>query len=161
MLASNIHQKGLIELLRCLLKGFSFRGYEPCFSVQQIKQSGTPDIIYQISSFQFSVSNWTWSWTMHVIIFLPQIYTKMNGFKFEFSKNFWGGAHRAPSPDPSPRFFSGFALGSGFSPQFSGASRIRLGLQPSSSKALRTLSSGFSPQLSSGEHGSVPSKINS
>ena len=30
--------------------------------------------------------------------------TKMNGFKFDFSKIFWGGAHRAPSPDPSPAF---------------------------------------------------------
>ena len=28
----------------------------------------------------------------------------MNGFKFDFSKRFWGGAHRAPSPDPSPAF---------------------------------------------------------
>ena len=26
----------------------------------------------------------------------------MNGFKFDFSKIFWGGAHWAPSPDPSP-----------------------------------------------------------
>ena len=38
----------------------------------------------------------------------------MSGFKFEFSKIFWEGAHRAPSPDPSPRFFSGFALGLDF-----------------------------------------------
>ena len=30
----------------------------------------------------------------------------MNGFKFEFSKIFWGGAHRAPSPDPSSRYAS-------------------------------------------------------
>ena len=27
---------------------------------------------------------------------------------YEFSKFFWGGAHRAPSPDPSPRSISGF-----------------------------------------------------
>ena len=53
---------------------------------------------------------------------MPQICTKMNGFKFDFSKIFWGGAHRAPSPDPSPRFFSGFAL---------------------NSRALRALDSGF------------------
>ena len=46
----------------------------------------------------------------------------MNGFKFDFSKIFWGGAHRAPSPDPYPQFFSGFALGS---------------------RALRALDSGF------------------
>ena len=52
----------------------------------------------------------------------------MNGFKFDFSKIFWGGAHRAPSPDPLPRFFSGFALGSGFA---------------LNSRALRALDSGF------------------
>ena len=43
---------------------------------------------------------------MHFIIYfkcLPQICTKMNGFKIDISKIFWGGAHRAPSPDPSPR----------------------------------------------------------
>ena len=28
--------------------------------------------------------------------------------------NTWGGAHRAPSSDPSPRFFSSFALSMGF-----------------------------------------------
>ena len=54
--------------------------------------------------------------------------TEMNGFKFDFSKIFWGGAHRAPSPDPSPRFFSSFALGSGFA---------------LNSRALRALDSGF------------------
>ena len=52
----------------------------------------------------------------------------MIGFKFDFSKIFWGGAHRAPSPDPSPRFFSGFVLGSGFA---------------LNSRALRALDSGF------------------
>ena len=41
---------------------------------------------------------------------------------------FWGGAHRAPSPDPSPRFISGFALGSGFA---------------LNSRALRALDSGI------------------
>ena len=35
---------------------------------------------------------------------MPQICTKMNGFKIDFSKLFWGGAHRAPSPDPAPNF---------------------------------------------------------
>ena len=35
------------------------------------------------------------------------MYTRLHGFKFKFSKIFWGGAlwggaHRAPSPDPSP-----------------------------------------------------------
>ena len=52
----------------------------------------------------------------------------MNGFKFDLSTILWGGAHRAPSPDPSPRFFSGFALGSGFA---------------LNSRALRALDSGF------------------
>ena len=31
-----------------------------------------------------------------------QVYTRLNYLKFEISKFFWGGAHRAPSPDPSP-----------------------------------------------------------
>ena len=53
----------------------------------------------------------------------------MNGFKFDFSKIFWGGAHRAPSPDPSPRFFLGLRPRFGLRPQFSGASRPRLGLR--------------------------------
>ena len=54
-----------------------------------------------------NVGNWTCSRTMHVVVYfkrLPQICTKMNGFKFDFLKIFWGGAHRAPSPDPSPVF---------------------------------------------------------
>ena len=34
----------------------------------------------------------------------------MHGFKYEFSKFFWGEAHRALSPDPSPRSISGFAV---------------------------------------------------
>ena len=66
----------------------------------------------------------------HVVIYLkclPQICTKMNDFKFDFSKIFWGGAHRAPSPDPSPRFFLGLRPRFGLRPQFSGASRLRLG----------------------------------
>ena len=29
-------------------------------------------------------------------------YTRLNDLKFEIPKIFWGGAHRAPSPDPSP-----------------------------------------------------------
>ena len=57
-----------------------------------------------------------------------QIYTKLHGFHFKFSKIFWEGAHRAPSPDPSPRFFSGFALESGFA---------------LNSRAFRALDSGF------------------
>ena len=34
--------------------------------------------------------------------FSLQLYTKMHGFKYKFSKIFWGGAHPAPSPDFSP-----------------------------------------------------------
>ena len=36
--------------------------------------------------------------------FLFQMYTRLHRFKFKFSKIFWGGAHRDPSPDPSPEF---------------------------------------------------------
>ena len=57
-----------------------------------------------------------------------QVYTRLNYLKFEIPKIFWGGAHRAPSPDPSPRSFSGFALDSGFALK---------------SRALRALDSGF------------------
>ena len=56
------------------------------------------------------------------------MYTRLHRFKFNFFLIFWGGAHRAPSPDPSPRFFSGCALGSGFA---------------LNSRALRALGSGF------------------
>ena len=35
-------------------------------------------------------------------------------FQNRFCKIFWGGAHRAPSPDPSPVLVSGCALDSGF-----------------------------------------------
>ena len=58
---------------------------------------------------------------------MPQICTKMNDFKFDFSKIFWGGAHRAPSPRPLPPFFLGLRPRFGLRPQFSGASRLRLG----------------------------------
>ena len=34
--------------------------------------------------------------------FSLQLYTNMHGFKYEFSKFFWGGAHRAPSQTPFP-----------------------------------------------------------
>ena len=40
------------------------------------------------------------------------MYTKMHGFKYEFSKFFCGGAYRAPSQDPLSRSISGFALDS-------------------------------------------------
>ena len=42
-----------------------------------------------------------------------QVYTRLNYLRFEISKFFWGGAHRAP-PRPLPHSFSGFALDSGF-----------------------------------------------
>ena len=58
-----------------------------------------------------------------------QVYTRLNYLKFEIPKIFWGGAHRDPSPDPSFRSFSGFALDSGFALK---------------SRALRALDSGFS-----------------
>ena len=31
-----------------------------------------------------------------------QVYTRLNYLKFEIPKILWGGAYRAPSPDPSP-----------------------------------------------------------
>ena len=52
--------------------------------------------------------------------YLVQQCTKLHHFMFEFSKIFWGGAHRAPSPDPSPRFFSGFALDARATPSMLG-----------------------------------------
>ena len=55
--------------------------------------------------------------------FSLQLYTKMHGFKYEFSKFFWGGAHRAPSPDPLP-------LNLRLHLRFSGTSHPRFGLRP-------------------------------
>ena len=92
---------------------------------------------------------------MHVIIHfkcLPQICTKMNGFKFDFSKICWGGDHRAPSPDPSLCFFLGLRPRFGLRPQLSGASRLRLWLRPRFSGASRPRF-GLRPQLSIGELG--------
>ena len=66
----------------------------------------------------------------------------MHGFKIDFSKIFWGGAHRAPSPDPSPRFFSGFALGSGFALNSRALRALDSGFALDS-RALRALDSGF------------------
>ena len=98
-----------------------------------------------------NVGNWTWSRTMHVILYfecLPQMCIKMNGFEFDFSKSFLGGAHRAPSPEAqTPRFFSrAFPLVRA-SLQFSGAWRLRLGLCPLFAGALRPRF-GPCPQLS-------------
>ena len=66
----------------------------------------------------------------------------MSGFKFDFSKIFWGGAHRASSPDPSPRFFSGFALGLGFALNSQALRAFDSGFALDS-RALRALDSGF------------------
>ena len=58
-----------------------------------------------------------------------QVYTRWQGFKYEFSKIFWRGAHRAPSPDPSPLNL-GLRPRFELRPQFSGALRPRFGLRP-------------------------------
>ena len=47
---------------------------------------------------------------------------------FDFSKNFWGGAHRAPPQTPPPLFL-GIRPRFGLRPQFSGASRPRFGFR--------------------------------
>ena len=56
--------------------------------------------------------------------FSLQLYTNMHGFKYEFSKFFWVGAHRAPSPDPLPPLNLKLCL------RFSGALHPRFGLRP-------------------------------
>ena len=79
--------------------------------------------------------------------YLLQICTRMNGFKFDFSKIFWGGVHRAPSPNPSPAFSRASPSVRprfGLRPQFSGASRPRLGARALPSILGRfALDSGF------------------
>ena len=84
----------------------------------------------------------------------------MNGFKFDFSKIFWGGAHRAPSPDPSPRFFSGFALGSGFALNSRALRALDSGFALDT-RALRALDSGFAPLTFDWGPWFGPLKINS
>ena len=68
----------------------------------------------------------------------------MNGFKFDFSKIFWGGAHQAPSTDPFPRFFSGFALGLGFALNSLALRALDSGFAVDT-WALRAIDSGFAP----------------
>ena len=46
--------------------------------------------------------------------FSLQLSTRMHGFKYEFSKIFWGGGSPSPLPRLLPRSISGFALDSGF-----------------------------------------------
>ena len=61
-------------------------------------------------------------WDLNVVLVPPlgnvkfslELCTRLHGFKYEFSKIFWGGAHRALSPDSFPRSISGFAFDSGF-----------------------------------------------
>ena len=55
--------------------------------------------------------------------FSLQLYSKMHGFKYEFSKFVWGGAHRAPPKTPSP-------LNLRLRRWFSDALRPRFGLRP-------------------------------
>ena len=63
----------------------------------------------------------------------------MNGIKLDLKNIFWGGAH---PPDPSPRFFSGFALGSGFALNSQALRAFDSGFALDS-RALRALDSGF------------------
>ena len=77
-----------------------------------------------------NVGNWTWSRTKHVIIdlkCLPQICTKMNGFKFDFPKNFWGRGYpspvfsrASPSVRASPSILRRFAPSTRASPSILG-----------------------------------------
>ena len=85
----------------------------------------------------------------------------MNGFRFDFSKIFGGGGG-SPSPllRPLPPIFLGLRHRFGLRPQFSGASRPRLGLRPRCTGASRPRF-GLHPQLSIGDLGLAPLKINS
>ena len=83
----------------------------------------------------------------------------MNGFKFDFSKIFWEGLTEPPPQTPPPLFL-GLRPRFGLRPQFSGASRPRLRLRPRYSGALRPRF-GLRPQLSIGDLGLAPPKVNS
>ena len=63
-------------------------------------------------------------------------------FQVRFFKIFWGGAHRASSPDPFPRFYSGFALDSGFALNSQALRAFDLDFALDS-RALRALDLGF------------------
>ena len=54
----------------------------------------------------------------------------MHCFKYEFSKFFWGEAHRALSPDPSPRSISGFARLPSFLGRFASSVRAAPSIHP-------------------------------
>ena len=48
------------------------------------------------------------SWNMFTKKLSPiqyTVYTRLHGYKYEFSKKIWGGVHQIPSPDPSPTQF--------------------------------------------------------
>ena len=93
------------------------------------------------------------NWTISLVIsnncfkYAPKWMVHYITFKFDFStKNFWRGAHRTSSPDPSPRFFSGFVLGSGFA---------------LNSRVLRALDSCFALNFRLGTLVCPPPQINS
>ena len=86
-------------------------------------------------SFSSSVTTTKWQIKQSACMirqFRCKVCTRLHQFRFDFSKNFWGGVHRTPSPDPSPDLVSGYALVSGFALK---------------TRALRTLDSGFSLSL--------------
>ena len=65
----------------------------------------------------------------------------MNGFKFDFSKNFWGGTP-SPFPKPLPPFSLGLCSQLGLRSQFMSASNPLLGFALDC-RALLSLDSGF------------------
>ena len=121
-------------------KRFSFWGTElsppdplPSFKLQQ-------NLI--IPSHRIITNDFSWMWAIQPFLLV----ISNNCFKYApkrmvssliFQKFVWGRAHRAPSPDPSPRFFLGLRPRFGLCPQFSGASRPRLELRPRFSGASR------------------------
>ena len=82
------------------------------------------------------------------------------GFQVWFFKNFLRRGSPSPLPRPLPPLFLGLRPRFGLRPQFSGASRPRLGLRPRYSGASRPRF-GLRPQLSIGDLGLAPPKINS
>ena len=86
--------------------------------------------------------SWIRPWVIIYSKCLPQICTKMNNFKFDFSKNFLGRGSPSPLPRPLPRFVSGFALGSGSALNSQALRSFDSGFALDS-RALRALYSGF------------------
>ena len=119
-----------------------------------------PHIIQLLNDFEvyiekYLLNNWAHP-SNHVICFkyLLQICTKMNGFKFDFSRNFWGGAP-SPFPKPLPPFSHGFCHQFGLRFQFMGASHPILWLRPRLSGAPQPRF-GLHPQFSISEIGLTP-----